>query len=298
MILISHFWSFLPFHCSLTLMNSQIQMANLFFIYSFMFSLLATFTVTSATETDIYCLKSFRASMIDPDNYLNTTWNFNNNTEGFICRFMGVDCWHPDENRVLNLRLSDLELMGQFPLGLENCTRLTGLDLSHNKLQGPIPSNICKRLPQLTNLDLSFNSFSGEIPSSIADCHYLNDLKLDNNNLAGHIPPQIGQLDRIKVFTVTNNRLSGPVPNFIHNIPEDSFGNNKGLCGKPLKSCSSHQMKFDYSFKSGFVIGYIVFSTSVAIFFTSCCVPWVYIGERQKKNHNIRNDDVDGEEEA
>jgi hypothetical protein len=69
MILISHFWSFQPFHCSLTLMNSQIQMANLFFIYSFMFSLLATFTVTSATETDLSCLKSIRDSMIDPKGY-------------------------------------------------------------------------------------------------------------------------------------------------------------------------------------------------------------------------------------
>jgi len=101
-----------------------------------MFSLLATFTVTSATETDLSCLKSIRDSMIDPNNYLSTTWNFNNNTEGFICRFRGVDCWHPDENRVLNLRLSDLGLKGQFPLGLENCTSLSGLDLSHNELQG------------------------------------------------------------------------------------------------------------------------------------------------------------------
>eukprot|EP00258_Populus_trichocarpa_P028919 XP_024444938.1 probably inactive leucine-rich repeat receptor-like protein kinase At5g48380 [Populus trichocarpa] len=285
MILISHFWSFQPFHCSLTLMNSQIQMANFFFIYSFMFSLLATFTVTSATETDIYCLKSIRDSMIDPNNYLNTTWNFDNKTEGFICRFMGVDCWHPDENRVLNLRLSDLGLMGQFPPGIQKCTSLTGLDLSHNELQGPIPSDISKRLPYITNLDLSFNNFSGEIPINITSLSFLNDLKLDNNNLTGHIPLEIGQLDRIMVFTVTNNRLSGPVPNFRGNyIPADSFANNTGLCGKPLESCSIHQMKFDYSFKSGFVIGYIVFSTSVAIFFTSCCVPWVYIGEREKKS--------------
>jgi hypothetical protein len=112
----------------------------------------------------------------------------------------------------------------------------------------------------------------------------LNKEMKNNNNLTGHIPLEIGLLDRIKIFTVTNNRLSGPVPNFLRNIPADSFQNNTGLCGKPLKSCSSHQMKFDYSFKSGFVIGYIVFSTSVAIFFTSCCVPWVYIGEREKKS--------------
>ncbi|KAJ6859729.1 inactive leucine-rich repeat receptor-like protein kinase [Populus alba x Populus x berolinensis] len=84
----------------------------------------ATFTVTSATETDVYCMKSIKDSMIDPHGYLNTTWNFNNNTEGFICRFLGVDCWHPDENRVLNIRLSELGLKGEFPLGLENCTSL------------------------------------------------------------------------------------------------------------------------------------------------------------------------------
>jgi hypothetical protein len=47
--------------------------------------------------------------MIDPNNYLSTTWNFNNNTEGFICRFMGLDCWHPDENRVLNLSIVSKE---------------------------------------------------------------------------------------------------------------------------------------------------------------------------------------------
>jgi len=106
-------------------------------------------------------------------------------------------------------------------------------------------SNISKRLPYITILDLSFNNFSGEIPSGIANLSFLNDLKLDNNNLAGHIPPQIGQLDRMKVFTVTSNRLSGPVPVFTHNnIPADSFANNTGLCGKPLDSCSIHQMKF------------------------------------------------------
>ncbi|KAH8484406.1 hypothetical protein H0E87_028748 [Populus deltoides] len=218
-----------------------------------MFSLLATFTVTSATETDIYCLKSIKDSMIDPYGYLNSTWDFSNNTEGFICRFMGVDCWHPDENRVLNLRLSGLGLMGHFPPGIQKCTSLTGLDLSHNELQGPIPSDISKRLPYITNLDLSFNNFSGEIPINITSLSFLNDLKLDNNKLTGHIPLEIGQLDRIIVFTVTNNRLSGPVPNFRGNIiPADSFANNTGLCGKPLDSCSGHQMKFDYSFKSGF----------------------------------------------
>ncbi|KAJ6289636.1 hypothetical protein OIU78_025538 [Salix suchowensis] len=258
-------------------------MANLLFIYSFISSLLATLTVTSATATDIYCLKSIKDSVIDPNGYLNITWDFNNNTEGFVCRFLGVECWHPDKNRVLNIRLSDLGLKGQFPLGLENCKSLNGLDFSNNKLQGPIPSGICMRLPFITSLDLSYNNFSGEIPSDIANCYFLNSLKLDHNQLTGNIPPQIGQLDRIKVFSVADNRLSGPVPNFGAVIPYDSFVNNAGLCGKPLKNCSSHQQKFEHTFKGGFVIGYIVFSVSVAICFTSYCVPWVYAGERKKK---------------
>ncbi|KAI5557910.1 hypothetical protein BDE02_17G003200, partial [Populus trichocarpa] len=247
------------------------------------FVLFCLFSVSSATEPDVYCLKSIKYSLEDPYNHF-SSWDFANQTEGFICRFAGVDCWKPEESRVLNLALSNMGLKDQFPPGIENCTSLTGLDLSRNELQGPIPSDISKRLPYITNLDLSFNNFSGEIPSSIANLSFLNVLKLDHNQLIGNIPPQIGLLHRLRNFSVADNLLSGPVPEFVKAKSTcDSFQNNTGLCGKPLKSCSSHQMKFDYSFKSGFVIGYIVFSTSVAIFFTSCCVPWVYIGEREKK---------------
>ncbi|KAJ6859722.1 hypothetical protein NC651_036117 [Populus alba x Populus x berolinensis] len=267
-------------------MNSQIQMANLFFIHSFMFSLLATFTVTSATATDIACLKSIKDSMIDPNGYLNTTWNFNNNTEGFICRFMGVDCWHPDENRVLNIRLPDLGLKGQFPPGLEKCTSLTGLDLSHNELQGPIPAHIFKRLPYITNIDLSYNNFSGEIPSSIANLSFLCVLELDHNQLIGNIPPQIGLLRRLRKFHVGDNLLSGPVPEF-HKADSKStnvnYENNPGLCGGPLDPCKGHSNEFYSSFRTGFAAGYTVFSVSVIVGFLSCCVPWVHVKKRNKK---------------
>ncbi|KAJ6718171.1 RECEPTOR-LIKE PROTEIN 55 [Salix purpurea] len=195
-------------------------------------------SVSNATATDLACLKSIKDSLVDPNNYLNTTWDFNNNTEGFICRFLGVECWHPDENRVLNIRLSDLGLKGQFPLGIKNCTSLTGLDLSHNKLYGSIPANISKFIPYITSLDLSFNNFSGEIPTNLANCSFLNDLRLDNNRLTGKIPLEFGLLERIKVFTVTNNLLTGPVPTFNHStITAGSYANNLDLCGRPLSVC-------------------------------------------------------------
>ncbi|KAJ9173945.1 hypothetical protein P3X46_017028 [Hevea brasiliensis] len=254
------------------------------FLSILIWSLLGTFTATVATETDLACLRSIKASLEDPFDNLKSSWDLNNNSEGHICRFTGVDCWHPDENKVLNLRLSEMGLRGRFPLGIQNCTSLTGLDLSSNELQGPIPFNISKILPFITSLDLSSNNFSGEIPLSIANCSTLNILKLDHNRLTGHIPEQIGWLTRLKAFNVSNNLLSGPVPMFQNaTISVDSYANNVGLCGGPLERCRVHRpRKFDYSFKSGFAIGYVVFSVSVATVYASYCVPWVNVGKRNK----------------
>jgi len=58
---------------------------------------LSMLMTSQSTETDIFCLKSIKNSLEDPNNYLTSSWNFNNKTEGFICRFNGVECWHPDE---------------------------------------------------------------------------------------------------------------------------------------------------------------------------------------------------------
>ncbi|KAF9663103.1 hypothetical protein SADUNF_Sadunf17G0003700 [Salix dunnii] len=237
-----------------------------------------TLTVSAATATDIYCLKSIKNSVIDPYGHLNSSWNFDNTTEGFICGFLGIECWHPNENRVLNIRLPDLGLEGQFPLGLENCTSLTGLNFSHNKLQGPIPSDISERLAYITDLDLSYNNFSGEIPSDIANCSFLNSLRLDHNQLTGNIPAQIGFLERLEIFSVADNLLSGPVPNFVKaNV---NYANNPGLCGGPLDPCKGHSDEFHSSFRTGFAAGCMFFSVSVIVGFLSHCAPWVDVRKR------------------
>ena len=217
-------------------------------------------------------MKSIKHSLEDPYGYLNTSWNFNNNTEGFICKFTGVKCWHPDENKVLNLRLSDMGLRGRFPRGIKNCTSLTGLDLSNNELSGPLPFDIAKLVPSVTTLNLSSNKFSGEIPMSLSNCTYLNVLILDHNHLSGEIPPELGHLVRLKQFNFSNNMLSGVVPYFGPNtsITADSFVNNTKLCGAPyLEPCPTpkQRRKFDFSFKGGFQVGYAVSAVSVITIF-------------------------------
>lgn len=190
-------------------------------------------------ESDISCLRSIKESLEDPNNILNSTWNFSNSTQGFICSFIGIDCWAPNEDRVLNIRLSGFGLKGSFPLGIHNCSSLQQLDLSSNDLDGEIPANVSVILPYLTSLVLSSNRFSGHIPIDLANCSYLNVLLLDHNTFSGQIPPQLGQLSRLKRFTVANNLLVGPIPTFGDSTVDVDYSHNSGLCGPSLSPCQS-----------------------------------------------------------
>ncbi|XP_016457744.1 probably inactive leucine-rich repeat receptor-like protein kinase At5g48380 [Nicotiana tabacum] len=233
--------------------------------------LLLSCTVCCALQSDIDCLKSIRSSLEDTSNILASSWNFNNQTEGFICKFTGIECWHPDENRVLSIRLPDMGLKGEFPRGIQKCSSLTLLDLSNNKLNGSIPSNISKVIGFVVNLDLSSNLLSGEIPVNLANCSYLNVLKLDNNWLRGQIPPEIGLLGRLKTFSVANNQLTGPVPNFINaTFPVESYANNQGLCGNPLPVCRGPAKKTPIGLIAGVTIGVVtvgIAAMAVGLFF-------------------------------
>ncbi|KAI7735934.1 hypothetical protein M8C21_000657, partial [Ambrosia artemisiifolia] len=186
-------------------------------------------------KSDIDCLRSIKESLEDPENLL-SSWDFNNSTEGFICGFTGIECWHPDESKVLNIRLSDMGLRGPFPLGLKKCTSLTGLDLSSNQLTGQLPSNIADVLPFVVTLDLTSNNLSGPIPPDIGNLNNINVLRLGSNQLTGQIPYELGRLYRMKEFSVADNRLSGQVPNF-PTVPAESYAGNLGLCGGPLPPC-------------------------------------------------------------
>ncbi|KAK2651047.1 hypothetical protein Ddye_018536 [Dipteronia dyeriana] len=224
--------------------------------------LLLSCSLSYGTEQDIACLKSLKSSLKDPDGYLTSSWNFNNGTEGYICKFTGVECWHPDENKVLNIRLSDMGLEGKFPAGLVNCSSMTGLDLSRNKLFGTIPDHISHIVGFLTTLDLSSNNFSGNIPINLSNITYLNSLTLDHNRLTGQIPAELGQLGRLKSFSASNNLLSGPIPAFNANVTlsREDVENNQGLCGKPLSDCKGNSNSPHTGVIAGAAVGGVTFA--------------------------------------
>ncbi|KAJ3683328.1 hypothetical protein LUZ60_013555 [Juncus effusus] len=225
----------------------------------FFLILTQTYSASNGTTngTDIQCLKTLHSSISDPNGYLNS-WDFNNSTQGFICNFNGIDCWNDNENRVLNVGLANMGLIGHFPSGLEMCTSLTGLDLSANNFSGPVPTNICATLQYIVGLDLSFNNFSGEIPSNLSGYIYLNTINLQHNSFQGQIPGQLTQLDRLTTFNAAFNFLSGPIPNFHNQMSADNFANNPGLCGNPLGNSCQESKKSNLGIDIGSAIGGIV----------------------------------------
>lgn len=74
------------------------------------------------------CKDSFK----DSNGNLNS-WNFLNYSMGFICKFIGVDCWNDRDNGVISLSLPNMDLSGQLPDAFKYCSSLTTLDLSGNK---------------------------------------------------------------------------------------------------------------------------------------------------------------------
>ncbi|KAI9071921.1 hypothetical protein K1719_046107 [Acacia pycnantha] len=78
-----------------------------------------------------------------------------------------------------HLNLGRCNFEGRVPLGLNNLTQLTYLDLSSNKFSGEI--SFLSNQEHLTHLNLEDNNFFGEIPSKISQWSKLVSLDLSYN---------------------------------------------------------------------------------------------------------------------
>ncbi|CAF1782218.1 unnamed protein product, partial [Brassica oleracea] len=212
----------------------------------FWFLLVSSFA--GANKADVNCLRNFKSGVTDPNDYL-SSWVFDNQTAGFICKFSGVTCWHIDENRVLSIKVTGFGLKGEFPVGIKQCSVLVGLELSRNNFSGVLPTNI-------------------------------GSLK---NNFTGPLPPELVSLPRLTKFSVAFNQLTGPVPNFNLKFGRENFSSNEGLCGQPMDPCVDPEEDIIRLGKIGAAVGAALFAPLGAF------LDWFVFSGRKKKQEDRRH---------
>lgn len=121
------------------------------------------------------------------------------------------------------LDLSYNKLKGPIPKWLAGIT-LTGaqygeLDLDHNQFSGPIPGELCNIKPGLHVLGLTGNKLSGPIPASIGNCAQLQSLYVSGNALSGPLPHTLGKLKNLSSLSANHNRITGPLPVELGDLP-------------------------------------------------------------------------------
>ncbi|CAL5336280.1 unnamed protein product [Camellia sinensis] len=130
---------------------------------------------------------------------------------------------HPDIlpwDNLLELDLSYNKLQGPLPIPPLS-TRF--YSVSHNGLTGELPPLIC-RLSSLYVLDLSNNNLTGTIPPCLTNfSDSLTVLNLQGNNFQGPIPHSYNRGNKLKMIDLSDNKLQGKVPGSLANCTELEF---------------------------------------------------------------------------
>ncbi|PHT49441.1 hypothetical protein CQW23_09188 [Capsicum baccatum] len=125
-------------------------------------------------------------------------------------------------------------LVGTIPHSISNCSKLTKLELSGNKLTGLIPNSL-GYLTRLQFLNLGENNFTSDSSlsflTSLTNCRNLTDLYLPFNPLNGMLPASTGNLSiSLRKFYAGNCKIKGRIPNEVGNLSSlldlDLPGNN------------------------------------------------------------------------
>ncbi|TYI08772.1 hypothetical protein ES332_A09G024600v1 [Gossypium tomentosum] len=220
----------------------------------------------------------------------------------------------------LHLSMASNLSEGPIPHEIESLNALgylvLDMDLSDNKLSGPLPSQIGNLIPLrigglcLNQLDLSHNIISGDIPSQLNS----QNIDLSHNLLQGVIPSQFGNLTHLSILDLSWNNLTGTIPKFpffvgnlnlsfnslrgqipyglLHFAPE-TFTGNKDLCGsiQGFRPCpSSPNVNRERNSKVVKQNLPIVILVPTSLFFVSTFVLVIFILFRRYRAKALKSD--------
>ncbi|XP_031103868.1 probable LRR receptor-like serine/threonine-protein kinase At3g47570 [Ipomoea triloba] len=117
-----------------------------------------------------------------------------------------------------SLSLASNNLQGFIPSGLANCKFLLTVDLYANNLSGYIPKEIFHVGSELVHVDISHNTLTGPLPSEIGGLKSLTFLNLSNNCIFGEIPLSFSSLKGVETLDLSSNHLTGKIPDILVNL--------------------------------------------------------------------------------
>jgi len=137
-------------------------------------------------------------------------WNLAPNSKADVhCGWPGITC--DPLLRVSKIKLPRCQLSGKLAPEFSALGSLVELDLSNNKLDGPLPAQYSVLNRQLAILDVSSNMLTGPLPSGYGTMRNLQRLSLSKNSLSGWLPSTFVNLQP-EELDLCCNKLGGPLP--------------------------------------------------------------------------------------
>ncbi|KAL5755436.1 hypothetical protein ACOSQ2_020182 [Xanthoceras sorbifolium] len=199
--------------CGACLGASSMSHSHKLFLFLLMLTLLS-----SPSHSAAPCNPNDRDSLLFLFQNISSSSPLNWSSSVDCCLWEGIDCDDID-GRVTHLQLPSRGLSGSFFSAPSNLTRLYQLDLSHNRLFGPLPTGFFSSLNHLQILDLSYNRLTGELPSNDNNniTMGISFLDLSSNHFHGAIPSTsfLQAAWNITSFNVSNNSFTGLIPSYI-----------------------------------------------------------------------------------
>ncbi|KAL7246627.1 hypothetical protein ACSBR2_001681 [Camellia fascicularis] len=108
------------------------------------------------------------------------------------------------------LNISRNKLSGPLPT-FNGFAKFQSLDLSHNSLGGSIDLQL-DGLVGLKSLNLGFNQFNGSVPTKLGKSMVLEELGLSSNHFDGKFPESIANYSKLTAIDLSVNSISGSIP--------------------------------------------------------------------------------------
>ncbi|KAI0524102.1 hypothetical protein KFK09_003466 [Dendrobium nobile] len=199
-----------------------------YFLYTFVTLLLFHKTPAKSALNEKQILLNIKNDWGNPLSL--RSWNLT----GDHCKFSGISCSDDGFVEGINLYNSDISspipasicdlkglaflylsennIPGEFPIVLNNCSKLQKLDISDNYFVGELPVDIDKMPSNLTHLVIYGNNFTGNIPQAIGRLPAIKLINLRYNLLDGTIPAEMGNLSTLETLDLAYNSLVGEIP--------------------------------------------------------------------------------------